>query len=92
MAREKKYRSVTEVIENAIQKEEDVRAYFSRCAAEVSEPNVKSYLLTIAQHEEDHLNRLKDHLTDIKAQLEVDQAIMESYEHWEDETSCFPKP
>lgn len=91
MGRIKVYRSITEVLECAIKKEKDMHDYFSRCAEEVGEPKVKEYLLKIAQDEEDHLERLKEHLTDVKAQIEVDQAIMESYEHWEDQASCYPK-
>lgn len=91
MARVKVYRSITEVLECAIKKEKDVHDYFCRCAEEVGDTKVKEYLLKIAQDEEDHVNRLRDHLAEVKAQIEVDQAIMESYEHWEDQASCYPK-
>jgi rubrerythrin len=90
MARTKVYRSITEVLGCAIKKEKEVYDYFCRCAEEVGDTKVKEYLLKIAQDEQDHLNRLKDHLDEIKAQIEVDQAIMESYEHWEDQASCYP--
>jgi rubrerythrin len=90
MARVKVFRSITEVLECAIKKEKDVHDYFCRCADEVGDPKVKDYLLKIALDEKDHLNRLQDHLSEVNAQIEVDQAIMESYEHWEDQASCFP--
>jgi rubrerythrin len=90
MTRVKVFRSITEVLECAIKKEKDVKDYFTRCAEEVGDQKVKDYLLRIAQDEQDHLDRLKEHLSEVQAQLEIDQAIMESYEHWEDQASCYP--
>ncbi|MBL7960725.1 hypothetical protein JNL27_10860 [bacterium] len=90
MGRVKVYRSITEVLECAIKKEKDVHDYFCRCAEEVGDQKVKDYLLKIVQDEQDHLNRLKEHLSEVQAQIEIDQAIMESYEHWEDQASCYP--
>ena len=90
MGRVKVYRSITEVLECAIKKEKDVHDYFCRCAEEVGDQKVKEYLLKIVQDEQDHLNRLKEHLSEVQAQIEIDQAIMESYEHWEDQASCYP--
>lgn len=91
MTRVKVYRSITDVLENAIKKEKEVFTYFSRCADEVGDLKVKEYLFQIVRDEEDHIRRLQEHLTEVKAQIEIDEAIMESYEHWEDQASCYPK-
>ncbi len=82
MSPENDCRSITQVLEDAILKEKLFHDYVEQCAEEIGNPKVKAYLLTIAREEDDHRRHLQEYLDEVKAQIEIDEAIMESYDHF----------
>jgi rubrerythrin len=77
----KKYRSVVEILQDAIDKEVDSFDYYYQCAQEVSDRELKDFLLKLAQTEEDHRQQLEEYLREAKAQMEIDEAIMSSFDY-----------
>jgi len=75
-------RGVIEVIEEAIQREQQLHDYFWHCSEEVGDFKLKRYFAEIASEEFSHKKHLEDCLAEVKAQREIDDAIMESYEHY----------
>lgn len=73
--------SITEVLQDAIHKEEEFQEYLHCCAKEVGNPKVKDYLEKLSKEEEEHRHKLEDYLEEVKAQIEIDEAIIESYDH-----------
>lgn len=73
--------SITEVLEDAIHKEAEFQEYLRTCAKEIGDPKVKDYLEKLSKEEADHKEKLAGYLEEVKAQIEIDEAIMESYDH-----------
>jgi hypothetical protein len=76
------YNSVTGFLEETIEKSKNDQDYLKRCIDEAADLKVKDYLLKLASIETDLKNNAEVCLTEIHAQIEMEEAIVESYEHF----------
>lgn len=67
--------TMMEILEEAIQREKDSYDYYHHAATVAVKPSAKKMFLSLAEREKDHMSELCDHLTELKAQMEIDRAI-----------------
>ncbi|MCB0833973.1 MAG: hypothetical protein KDC45_10960 [Bacteroidetes bacterium] len=73
---------ILELMEQAIDKEEEFKKYLHRCAQWVENPKIKTYFEELADEEARHREKLEAFLDDLKAEYAVYEAIVESEEHY----------
>ena len=76
------YNSVTGFLEETIERSKNDQDYLKRCMDEAADLKIKDYLLKLSQMEADLKNNAEICLTEIHAQIEMEEAIVESYEHF----------
>jgi rubrerythrin len=72
--------SMIEILEIAIANEVDAYQYYKTAADCVGDEKIRDMLLTLASIEEGHKLQLEGHLTELKAHLELSNAISRRYD------------
>ena len=74
------YRTLVDVIQDAIGKESDAERFYTEAAELASTPEVRDFLLGMARMEHDHYTMLSDKLASLKADQTVMNGILSSYD------------
>ncbi len=68
-------RTLVQILEEAIEKEQHSYDYYANAARQSGKPSVKRMFLRLAEMEKDHFAELNKQLDYVKAQIIVDSAI-----------------
>jgi len=67
--------SIINILVEAIKKEQESYDYYYNASLKATKPATKKLLLDLAEWEKSHIEELKHHVAELKAQREIDRAI-----------------
>lgn len=73
------YKNLTDVLQDAVDKEADAEEFYLEAAELALESDVKNFLVHLAEMERDHYHQLKNKLEALKATGHVTNGILSSF-------------
>ncbi|MGB9773841.1 MAG: ferritin family protein [Bacteroidota bacterium] len=76
--------TIIEILEHALEREIDSFTYYVHAAETACDPQVKAFLLHLAEMEDSHRKQLLGQLSELRAQMEITESINSSFGGFED--------